>query len=154
MSKAMSLKDWVDGLKSPGGALATRGESRSEAAGHAVRGSLEGGAVAVAVGIANSLLPGGLSPGKVGLAAVGATMVAAVTATKSYGRSVSNAAVALTAIAVYEHAGNKAAHAAGTSSAVLTNKAKAIAAHGEDDIGGLNAGADPLLEAGARIFGS
>ena len=41
---------------------------------------------------------------------------------------------------------------AGTTTQVLTNKAKSIAAHGDGDEQQLNAGADPLIMWGARKF--
>lgn len=157
-SKAIvGFKDWFDGVKSPGGVLAPRSESKSEAAGHATRGILEGGLVGVATGIADGLVPGGTTPKQLGIAAVAAGLAATAFASKPIGRTFSNAAVGLAAIATHVHAGAKTAHIAGTTSQVLTNKAKAIAAHGEGamagDLGGLDAGEDPLIAEGARLFG-
>ncbi len=154
MRTSLSIKDWVEGLKSPGGALAKSGDSKSEAAGHAALGALEGVGVGVGLGIAGGLLPGGLSPKAIGLASLLPLAGSVAFASKPLGRHLSNVTVAMAAIAAYEHGQNKTAHVAGTTSAVLTNKAKAIAAHGDDADESLNAGEDPLVAAGARIFGS
>lgn len=150
----LSIKDWVEGMKSPGGALATRSESKAEAAGHALVGVVEGGLVGLATGVASSLLPGGLTSQQMGIGALAVGALATVVPPK-FSRHVANASVGLAAIAMHEHSGAKAAHHAGTASSVLTNKAKAIAAHGEDSVGfGLDAGSDPLIEEGARVFRS
>ena len=153
LSRSLGIKQWYEGVKQSESLTSPR-TSRAEAAGVATRGALVGGATGLAVGIADSLLPGGLSAGKVGLAA-GAAFVGAVAAAHSpLGKVFSDANIALSALAMREYAGNKTAHAAGTTSAVLTNKAKAIAAHGESQMGGGDMGEDPLIAAGARIFGS
>jgi hypothetical protein len=91
-----------------------------------------------------------------GIAAAAAYAGAVALAHHPVGKVLADANIALTAIAVHEHSGHKAAHVAGTTSAVLTNKAKAIAAHGETpSLGcGADVGEDRLISEGARIFGS
>jgi hypothetical protein len=152
------FKEFAESLKSPGGVLATRGESRSEAAGHAFRGILEGGLVGVATGIADGMLPGGATPQQLGIAAILSGAAATYCASKPLGRTFSNGAVALAAIAAHSHAGPKTAHMTGRVSPYVTNKAKAVAAHGEADVAGelagLDAGEDPLIAEGARLFGT
>jgi hypothetical protein len=149
----ISIREWVDGLKSPGGALATRSETKSEAAGHAFRGAIEGGIIGTAVGAADSLIPSGVSTKQLGIAAATSLLGSVALAHKPIGRTLSNATVALFALAAREYSGTKTAHAAGTSSNVLNNKAKKIAAHGEDSFG-FDGGEDRLIAKGAEIFGS
>jgi hypothetical protein len=154
------FKEFAESLKSPGGVLATRGESRAEAAGHAARGIVEGAAVGLLTGVADGLLPGGATPKQLGVASIVAGGLAVATSSTKLGRSFSNAAVGLAAIAAHSHAGPRAAHAGGGGkvSAFLSNKAKAVAAHGEADVAGelagLDAGEDPLIAEGSRLFGT
>lgn len=151
MAKMMSLRDLYDGLHSPGGGLAKAGDSKGEIAGHAVRGAIEGGVVGAAVGAADSLLPGGVGPKSLGAVALVALAGSVAFASKPLGRTLANVTVAASALAAREYAGNKTAHHAGTANSVLTNKAKAIAAHGES--AGYDAGEDRLITEGAKIVG-
>lgn len=153
-----NIREFYDGLKSPGGVLAVRGDSKVEAAGHAVRGSLEGGVIGAMTGTGSALIPGGLSPKALGAAAVASLIGSVALADSPYGRTLANANVAFSALAMHGYMESRAAHKAGTATQVLTNKARAIAAHGEGDAQ-LSAGndgsgdMDPLIRYGAEQFG-
>lgn len=151
------IKEFYEGLKSPGGVLAVRGDSKVEAGGHAVRGSLEGGVIGAMTGTGSALIPGGLSPKALGVGAVAALIGSVALADSPYGRTLANANVALSALAMHGYMENRAAQKAGTATQVLTNKARAIAAHGEGEAPGLEAGhdgeMDPLIRYGAEQFG-
>jgi hypothetical protein len=156
------IKQWFEGLQSPGGALAERGDTKAEAAGHAVRGSIEGALIGALTGSGNALIPGGLSPKACGVAAFAALAGSVALADRGMGRTLANANVALSALAMHGYMESRVAHKANTATQVLTNKARAIAAHGE---GKLSAGSDgdvqmqqhgemdPLIEYGAQQFG-
>ena len=154
------FKEFAESLKSPGGVLATRSESRAEAAGHAARGMVEGAAVGLLTGVADGLLPGGATPKQLGVASIVAAGLGVANASNGFGRSFSNAAVGLAAIAAHAHAGPRTAHAAGAGkiNGFLANKAKAVAAHGEADVAGelagMDAGEDMLIAEGSRLFGT
>jgi hypothetical protein len=92
-----------------------------------------------------------VGPKTLGIGAAAALVGAVAFANKPLGRTLANANVALSALAMREYAGSKTAHHAGTASSVLTNKAKAIAAHGES--AGYDAGEDRLITEGAKIVG-
>jgi len=152
LARSLGIKDWYAGLKE-NEVLTPKRTSRAETAGVAARGALVGGVTGVAVGVADSLLPGGMTPGHVGLAAAAAYVGAVALHAHPMGKVLADANIGLTAIAAREWSGAKTAHHAGTTSTVLANMAKAIAAHGESGFGG-DMGEDPLLVAGAKIFGS
>ena len=151
MRVAQSFGEFFTGLRSPGGALARPSESKPKAVGHAVQGMITGTVIGALTGTGSALAPEGLSPKALGIGALAAFGVAAWQADSAVGRIAANANVAFSALAMHEYMGSKVASAAGTTTQVLTNKAKHIAAHG-DMAGELNAGADPLVEWGSRKF--
>jgi hypothetical protein len=147
------IREWFDGLKSPGGALAeSRGESKSEKFGHAVRGGLEGAGIGAAVGVAEALAPGQITPGMVGVGA----LVALASAAYTGHRSLSNIGVGLAAVAGRDMAVAMAAAKAGTTAQVAAAKSAQVtqAASGTTVSGeGIKSG-DPLIQWGKNIFAS
>jgi hypothetical protein len=153
MRAGVGIKDWFDGAK--GSVLepvGSRSEPKMERLGDAMGTALTGAAIGALTGTGSALAPDGLSPKALGIAALVALGGSAYRSGKSGGRALSNAGAALSALAVHEYMGSKVASKAGTTTQVLTNKAKAIAAHGDSDAGQMSAGADPLITWGARKF--
>jgi hypothetical protein len=147
MRASRMMSEWVDGLKSPGGALAKSGDSTPGTFGHAIRNTAEGAGVGAAVGILSAMKPGMLTPGMMGVG----SLIAAAGAAYTGHRSLSNASVALAALAGHDFAQAKAASAAGTAPAVVAAKTATLAAHGES-VGGQMGAEDPLLVYGAKTF--
>lgn len=149
MRASRYMSEWVEGLKSPGGALATRSESTPESFGHAIRNSAEGAGIGAVVGIISAMKPGMISPA---MMAVG-SLAAAGGAAYSGNRSLSNASVALAALAGRDFAEAKTAGMAGTTAAVSAARNAQLAAHGES-VGGQMGAEDPLLQYGVKTFGN
>ncbi len=137
------ISEWVDGLKEGSGPLAKPSDTRSEAAGKVVRGMGVGAATGAAIGIANALLPGGLSTKQTGAIALVAGAGAVAFAHHGAGALLRDAAIGASAIASKEFAEGKTAAKAGTTANVAQAKAASLAAHGE--IGGDMGAEDPLL---------
>jgi hypothetical protein len=152
MRAGVGIRQWFDGVK--GAALdpvGTRSEPKVESFGDALGTSAIGAVIGAATGTGSALAPDGLSPRALGIGAVAALGLSVWRSGKTGGRAATAANAALSALAMHEYMGSKVAQKAGTTTQVLTNKAKAIAAHG-DMAGEMGMGADPLIEWGARKF--
>ena len=152
MAVRQGIGDWFSSVRSTAiEPTAKRSDSKMEKLGSAMLDGATGALIGSMTGVGSALAPDGLSPKALGIGALVALGASTALGDRPGGRLLANANVALSALAMHEYAGNKATAAAGTTTQVLTSKAKRIAAHG-DVAGEMSAGADPLIEWGARKF--
>jgi len=152
MRAGQGIMDWYQGFKTAGAPLAKPSEGKMEAAGRALQTAATGAVIGAVTGTGSALFPDGLSPSALGVGALASLGLSVWQSHNAWGRVASNANAAFAALAAHEWMSAKVAQKAGTTTQVLTNKAKQIAAHGEKGEMAGDMGADPLIEWGSKRF--